>query len=235
MSAPVINVRFKLASFLSQRKRTTRTSVGSRRLHVFPDMKRAPTFGLLRAERRDTCRIIPTGRNQPRIARLICILNDVEENVMKALLGLGRNDVIKAAALVAIVVFPLLAHAQLGRSSGAALKTSQDVAPVAGAAARTAAAAADSCADQHWPFFSAGCLRGSTQAAEPRLVSMNVEPSANSATTGDAAKAVRTVDIVPNNGPKKTAKPRIAGHRHERRTPNVNYAANFDAGHMPGW
>jgi hypothetical protein len=157
---------------------------------------------------------------------------------MKALLGLGRNDVIKAAALVAIVVFPLLAHAQLGRSSGVALKTSQDVAPVAGAAVRTAATA-DSCADQHWPFFSAGCLRGSTQAAEPRLVSMNVEPSANSATTGDAPKAIRTVDIVRDNEPsvgsKKTAKPRIASHRHERRTPNVNYAANLDAGHMPGW
>jgi hypothetical protein len=158
---------------------------------------------------------------------------------MKALLGLGRNDVIKAAALVVIVVFPLIAHAQLGRSSGAALKTSQDVSPVAGAAVRTAAAAADSCADQHWPFFSAGCLRGSTRAVEPRLVSMNVEPSANSATTGDAPKAVRTVDIVRDNEPsvgsKKTAKPRIASRRHERRTPNVNYAANLDAGHMPGW
>jgi hypothetical protein len=159
---------------------------------------------------------------------------------MKAHLDLGRNDVIKAAALVAIVVFPLMAHAQLGRSSGG-LKTSQDVSPVAGAAVRAAVARADSCADQHWPFFSAGCLRQSTPAVEPRLVSMNVEPSENSATTGDAPKAIRTADIVRDNGPsvgsKKPAKPRIATHRRERRTPNVNYAANLDARQiaMPGW
>jgi hypothetical protein len=166
------------------------------------------------------------------------IVNDVGKNVMKALAGLGRNDVIKTTALVAIVVFPLIAHAQLGRGSGT-LKTSQVVSPVAGAAVRTAAATADSCVDQHWPFFSAGCLRGSTQAVEPRLVSMSVEPAANSATTGDASKGVRTADIVRDNGPsvgsKKPAKPRIAAHRRERRTPNVSYAANLQAGHMPGW
>jgi hypothetical protein len=168
---------------------------------------------------------------------LNCILNDVEKNVMKALLSLGRNDVIGAVALVSIAVFPLIADAQLGRSSGA-VKTSQDVSPVAGAPVR-AAATADSCSDQHWPFFSAGCLRGSTQAVEPRLVSMNVGLSANSATTGDASKGVRAADIVPDNGPsvgsKKTARPRIAAHRRERRTPNVSYAANLQAGHMPGW
>jgi hypothetical protein len=158
---------------------------------------------------------------------------------MNALLGLGRNDVIKGAALVAIVVFPLIAHAQLGRSSGAA-KTSQDVSPVAGAPVRTAARGG-SCADQHWPFFSAECLRQSTQAVEPRLVSMSVETSANSATTGDAPKEARTADIARDNGPsvgsKKPAKPRIASHRRERRTPNVNYAVNLQAGHMsmPGW
>jgi hypothetical protein len=67
------------------------------------------------------------------------------------------------------------------------------------------------------------------------------ETSPNSATTGDAPEAIRTVDIVrddrPSVGSKKSAKPRIAAHRHERRTPNVNYAANLDAGHisMPGW
>jgi hypothetical protein len=171
---------------------------------------------------------------------LICILNDVGKNVMKALLGLGRNDVIKAAALVAIVAFPLIAHAQLGRSSGA-LKTSLDVSPVAGAAVRTTVARADSCADQHWPFFSAGCLHQSTPAVEPRLVSMNVEPSTNPATTADAPKAVRTADIVRDNGSsvgsKKPAKPRIATHRRERPTPDVNYAVNLQAVHtsMPGW
>jgi hypothetical protein len=158
---------------------------------------------------------------------------------MKALPGVGRNDVIKAVALVAIVVFPLIAHAQLGRSSGA-VKTSQEASPVAGAAVKTAAAKGDSCADQHWPFFSAGCLRQSSQAVEPRLVSMNAETSPVSTAT-DAPKPVRAADMVrddgPSAGPKKTAKPRIATHGRERRMPNVNYAANFQASHMsmPGW
>jgi hypothetical protein len=154
---------------------------------------------------------------------------------MKALLDLGRRDIIKAAALVAIVAFPLMAHAQLGRGSGS-LKTSQDVSPVA-ATMSVAVAKADSCADQHWPFFSAECLRQSTSAVEPRLISMNVEPSANSAT--GAPKAVRTADFVRDNGlsagSKKPAKPRVASHRRERRTPNASYAANLDAGQMPGW
>jgi hypothetical protein len=148
--------------------------------------------------------------------------------VMKAPLGLGRNDVIRAVALVAIVVFPLIAHAQLGRSAGA-VKTSPDVSPVAGAAAGTAAVKRDSCADQHWPFFSTGCLRESTQA------------------TGDAPKParaagiVRDADIVRDNGssagPKKPAKPRIAAYRRERKMPSINYAVNLEANHtlMPGW
>jgi hypothetical protein len=167
------------------------------------------------------------------------MLNDVEKNVMKALLGLGRTGVIGAVAVVAIVVFPLIADAGLGRGSGA-VKTSQDVSPVAGAPARTATGRGDSCADQHWPFFSAGCLRGSAQAVEPRLVSMN-QSSLGPAATVDAPKAVRTADIVRHNGPslrsKKAAKPRIAAHRRERRTPNVNVAANLEVGHipMPGW
>jgi hypothetical protein len=162
------------------------------------------------------------------------------KNAMKPLLGLGRNDVIKAVALAAIVIFPLIAHAQLGRSSGA-VKPSQDASPVAGAAVRTATARRDPCADQHWPFFSAGCLREPTQPVESRLISMNVETSPNPAATGDAPKVVRTADIVQDNGPsvgpKKPAKPRIATHRRERKTPNVNYAANLETGHMsmPGW
>jgi hypothetical protein len=167
------------------------------------------------------------------------MLNDVERNWKKAQLGLGRNHLIGAAAVMAIVIFPLIADAGLGRSS-VAVKTSRDVSPVAEAAVKTAAAKADSCADQHWPFFSAGCLRGSTQAVEPRLVSMN-ETSPGSATTGDAPKGVRTADTVRDNGPsvgsKKPTKPRIATHKRERRTPNVNVAANLEAGHMsmPGW
>jgi hypothetical protein len=158
---------------------------------------------------------------------------------MKALLRLGRNDVIKATALVAIVVFPLIAHAQLGRSSGA-VKPSPDASPVASAAVGTAAAKRDSCADQHWPFFSAGCLRQSAQAVEPRLISMN-ETSPNSAATGDASTEVRTSDIVRDNGAsvgsKKPTKPRMAAHRRERSTSTANYAANLGGGRMSmaGW
>jgi hypothetical protein len=177
-------------------------------------------------------------RNQPASPRLICILSDVGKNVMKARSGLGRNDVIKAVALAGIVVFPLLAYPQLGRTS-AAVTPSQDASPVAGAAVTTAAAIGDSCADQNWPFFSAGCLRGSTQTIEPRLVSMNGETSPTSAATGDDPKPAPTAGIVRNNGPsaasKRTAKPRIATQRRERRAPNVNYAVNLQASYMPGW
>jgi hypothetical protein len=169
-------------------------------------------------------------------------MNDVEKNVMKTLLGLRRNDVIKSVALAAIVIFPLIAHAQLGRGSGV-LKTSQDASPVAGAAVRTAAAGTDACSDQHWPFFSAGCLRGSKQTVEPRRVSTNMETSAASTMKSDAPKPVRTADTVRDNhnqpsvGSKRPTKRRVATHRRERRTPNVDYAANLQAGHMsmPGW
>jgi hypothetical protein len=239
-SAPVISVRFKLASFfVEQKRRTTRAIIGSRRLHVFPDLKK-PAIAPVRARYHGICRIIPTDRNQPASPRLNCISHDVEKNVMKARLSLSRNDVIRAVALAAIVVFPLIADAQFGRSSGA-VKTSPDVSPVAGAAVVTAAAKRDSCADQHWPFFSAECLRGSKQTVEPRLVSMNAETSADSAAAGDVPKLARTADIGRDNGPsvgsKKPAKPRIATHRRERRSPNVNYAANLEPGHMsmPGW
>ena len=182
---------------------------------------------------------LPTGRNQPASLRLNCMLNHIGKNLMKAPLGLGRTGVIRAVAVVAIVVFPLIADAGFGRGSGA-VKTSQDVSPVAPAPARTATRERDSCADQHWPFFSAGCLRGSAQAVEPRLVSMH-ETLPGSATTADAPKAVRTANIVRDKGPslrsKTAAKPRVAAHRRERRTPNVNVAANLEAGHisMPGW
>lgn len=158
---------------------------------------------------------------------------------MKALSGLRRNDVIRAVALVSIAIFPLIANAHLGR--GSEVKTSQDVSPVAGAAVSAAAARRDSCADQHWPFFSAGCLREPAHAVEARLISMNVETSPTPATTGDTAKAVRPADMVWDNRPslesKKPAKPRIAIHRRERRTPNLNYAVNLEASHIstPGW
>jgi len=157
---------------------------------------------------------------------------------MKAPVGLGRNDVLKAVAVVSIVVFPLIANAQLGRSSGA-VKTSQDASPGAATEVTTAAAKPNSCADQHWPLFSADCLRGSTQPVEPRLVSMNVESSPNSAIAGDAPKVTRTADVVRKSrqsvGWKKSPKRHIATHRRERRSPNV--AAHVDTAQisMPGW
>jgi hypothetical protein len=164
--------------------------------------------------------------------------SDVRENAMKALSSLRRNDVIKGTALVAVVVFPLIAHAQLGRSS-AALTASLDAAPAAVAAVETVATKRDPCADQHWPFFSTECLRQSRATLEPRLISMN-EAWPNS-TTGEAPKDVRTADIVRDKAPsarsKKPVKPRIASHRRERRTPSVYYAVNSQPDHMsmPGW
>jgi hypothetical protein len=168
------------------------------------------------------------------------MLKDIGKNGIKALSGLRRNSVIGFVALAAIVVFPLIADAQLGRGS-AAVKTSLDATPVADTPVKTAAAKRDPCADQHWPFFSGECLRGSKQRVEPRLVSMNVETSVESATKAEAPKPVRTAGIVRDNGPsvgsKKPAKRRIAAHRRERTTPNVSYAANLEASpiSMPGW
>jgi hypothetical protein len=187
----------------------------------------------------DTYRIIPNNRNQPIPARFTCIVHGIEQNVMKALPSFGRNDVIRAAALVSVVAFPLITDAQLGTGSRAA-KLSKDVSPVAVATSKAIPAGPDSCADQHWPFFSKGCLRGSTEVIEPRLVSMNAESPPTFATTDGPAKAA---GADPGQGnarfakSKKPAKPRVAAHRHERINTSVNYAVNSETGHMSlaGW
>jgi|GEM_PF-6305806 len=184
-------------------------------------------------------RIIQPGGTKSALPSLNGMLEDIGKNVMRPLSGLGRNGVVGIVALVAIVVFPLIADAQLGRSS-AAIKTASDVSPVAEAGVKTTAAKRDSCADQHWPFFSAECLRGSKQKAEPRLVSMNEKTAAESTITAPAPKLVRTAeprDPVASVGSKKPAKRRIAAHKRERTTPNVKYAVNLEASHvsMPGW
>jgi hypothetical protein len=159
---------------------------------------------------------------------------------MKALPRFGRNDLIRAVALVSVVAFPLIADAQLGASSRA-IKPSKDVSPNAVALSKAIAAGPDSCAGQHWPFFAKGCLRGSTEAIEPRLVSMNAESSLNSATTDGPAKAVGATDTAQGNAPfaksKKPAKPRVATHRRERNNISVSYAVNSEIGHMSpaGW
>jgi hypothetical protein len=156
---------------------------------------------------------------------------------MKALPGLGRNDVIRAVALMSVVAFPLIADAQLGTSSRA-VKIAQDVSPIAVAAPKAIPTSPDSCADQHWPFFSKGCLRGSV-AIEPRVVSMNAESAPSSATADGPAKAARATDTAQGNAPfarpRKPAKPRVA-HRRERNI-SVSYAVNSEVGHMSpaGW
>jgi hypothetical protein len=159
---------------------------------------------------------------------------------MKALASFSRNDVIRAIALVSVVAFPLIADAQRGLASKA-VKVSKDVSPLAGATTKAAIAGRDSCADQHWPFFSNGCLRGSAEAIEPRLVSMNVELPTNSAATADSPRVVGATDTARGNAPsakpKKLIKPRVATHRRERSNISVNYAVNSEIGRisLAGW
>jgi hypothetical protein len=158
---------------------------------------------------------------------------------MKALPSFGRNDVVRAVALVSVVVFPLIADAQLGTGSRA--KLSKDVSPVAVTTSEAIAASPDACTDQHWPFFSKQCLRGSTESIEPRLVSMNAESPPISAASDDAAKAVGATDIARGKAVfakrKKPAKPRVAAHRREQGNISISYAANSEIGHgLPaGW
>lgn len=159
---------------------------------------------------------------------------------MKSLPSFGRNDVIRAVALISLVAFPLIADAQLGLGSKAA-KISEDVSSLAGDTVKAAAVSRESCADQHWPFFSHECLRGSAEAIAPRLVSMNLGQPANSAATLDSARVVRATDTdrgnTPVAKPKKISKPRVATHRPERSNVGVKYAVNSEVAHMSlaGW
>jgi hypothetical protein len=159
--------------------------------------------------------------------------------VMKALPGFSRNDIVRLIALVSVVAFPLIADAQFGPVTRP-LKASTDVLPAASATAASVAAGRDSCADQHWPFFSQACLRGSTETIEPRLVSMNAESTPNAAPATEAAKAV-AIDTTQGNAPfaksKKPARPRTATRMRERKIPNVSYAVNSAAGNISpaGW
>jgi hypothetical protein len=159
---------------------------------------------------------------------------------MKTRPSFGRNDVIRAIALVSVVAFPLIADAQLGLGAKA-VKLSNDVSPLVTGTAKAAIAERESCADQHWPFFSNGCLRGSGEAIQPRLVSMNVGSPKDLAPTDDPAKGVVATDAgranAPLAKPKKLSKPRVATHGHERRNVGVNYAVNLETGHMSlaGW
>jgi hypothetical protein len=141
---------------------------------------------------------------------------------------------------MSVVAFPLIADAQLGFGTKA-VNLSNDVSPVLTGTAKAAIAGSESCADQHWPFFSNGCLRGSGEAIQPRLVSMNVASPKDLAATGDPAKRVGATDAgradAPLAKPTKLSKPRVATRRHERRNIGVNYAVNSETGHMSlaGW
>lgn len=159
---------------------------------------------------------------------------------MKALPSFDRIDVIRALAVIAVVAFPLIADARLGPASRI-VKISKDVSPAVSGTATTTIAAQNSCSNEHWPFFSKACLRGSTEASEPRLVSMNAESPPSSAATNDPMRAVAAADAAQGNAPiatsKKIIKPRVVTHRRERRNANVNYAVNSETGHMSfaGW
>jgi hypothetical protein len=159
---------------------------------------------------------------------------------MKPIGNFGRNDVIRIVAVVSVVAFPLMADAQLGFGSKAA-KPSSDIAPLAVASAKASTAPADACANQHWPYFSPECLRGSARV-EPRLVSLNSEAALRpaAAAPGTAVAPIRaasTHDDAPVAKPKPPVKPKIAAHKRQRPQPSVTYAATSPVGQVSfaGW
>jgi hypothetical protein len=165
--------------------------------------------------------------------------NNPGQNVMRALADLPRNQVIRVVALVSVMAFPLMAYAQLG-SAAKAIKLSKDAAPAAAeAVASVKPVAGDACANQHWPFFTAECLRGSGQI-KPRLVSMNVEPSPGVEAPKPATDPSRHVAVsndsrsTPVAKARKPAKPRLA---RAHKPMSISYAANATAVPvaMPGW
>ncbi|HYW64923.1 MAG TPA: hypothetical protein VE865_17160 [Bradyrhizobium sp.] len=147
---------------------------------------------------------------------------------MNALPSFGRNDLIRATALVAVVAFPLFAYAGLGLGSTAIQpSTNAAAAAVATEPAAAPTASATPCAEQHWPFFSQDCLRGSTQ--QPRIVSLTSDaPAAPAvAATTPAAKPAQLAEAAPSKAvkPKKHPKPHVASRSPERRTATAAYAA----------
>jgi len=168
---------------------------------------------------------------------------------MKALSELDRNHVIRAIAVVAVVTFPLMAYAQLGSAAKPIKPSTSLTPPVAHSMAPANTVAGDACTNQHWPFFSAECLRGSTRKVQPRLVSMNVEDSPAAAPPARVAAKEQSPHIArlpdgaantANNAPalrlRKPVKARVA-HTRERRPASVTYAANAPVATFPmmGW
>ena len=132
---------------------------------------------------------------------------------MKALSGFGRNDVIRAIALVSVVAFPFIADAQ--RGSVKSVNIAQDAQPATALTVKNAVASRVSCSEEHWPFLSTECLRRSaevTEVTEPRVVSMNAAFPPDSVTQAAAVKRVaftNSVQIrVPSAKPKKPQLPK---------------------------
>lgn len=143
---------------------------------------------------------------------------------MNALPSFGRYDLIRATALVAVLAFPLFAYAGLG--AGVSQPSQNAVAAtVATEPATVKTASATPCAEQHWPFFSQDCLRGSTQ--QPRLVSLTSDAPTAVAETAPAAKPAEVTEAAPSKAvkPKKQPKPHVASRSPARRSPAVTYAA----------
>jgi len=167
--------------------------------------------------------------------------NNLGQNVMSALSDLPRNQVIRVVALVSVMAFPLMAYAQLG-SAAKAINLSKDAAPAAVESVAPAKPVADgACANQHWPFFTAECLRGSGQTIKPRLVSMSAETSPGAEAPKPAAADHSRHVASPNDSrgmpvakSRKPAKPHVA---RVRKPTSISYAANATAGQvsMPGW
>jgi hypothetical protein len=144
---------------------------------------------------------------------------------MNALPSFGRNDLLRATALIAVLAFPLFAYAGLGLGATAIQPSSNaGAAAVAPEPATATTASAAPCAEQHWPFFSQECLRGSTQ--QPRLVSLTSDAPAAVAAVA-AAKPAQLTEAAPSKTvkPKKHPKPHVASRSPERRSPAVTYAA----------
>ena len=136
----------------------------------------------------------------------------------------SRNDLIRAIALISVVAFPLLAAAQLPSRPG---QSADAVAPADSAPVKAADATRDGCAEEHWPNFSAACLRGPAARATPRLVSMTASPQ-DAAAPAVSAKRIAVADPAQASAHvRKPKKARLAAHRHQRRS-SVAYAANSE-------
>jgi hypothetical protein len=144
---------------------------------------------------------------------------------MNALPSLGRNDLLRATALIAVLAFPLFAYAGLGLGAAGIQSSNASAATVATEPGTPTTVSATPCAEQHWPFLSQECLRGSSQ--QPRLVSLTADAPAAVAAPLPAAKPAQLAEAGPSKTvkAKKHPKPHVASRSPERRSPAVTYAS----------